>query len=211
MPSFLPDTAKYDLNLQLQACQSQSRRNGKVARLPASLREQINRMMDDGLPYKTIIEKLGPAGQHLNDDNLSNWRLGGYQDYLKAQAINDRAHVQTQAAADVVRESGHLSPTKLQQVCSELALLHYIDTIMEHGQQCADDSLKKNPAKFITLINACSNMSNANIALERRRLALAAKERSLALPLPSEQGRDEGNSDSPRTTPLSTPTNPLIQ
>jgi hypothetical protein len=63
MPSLLPDAAKYDLDRQLQACQSKSRRNGKVARLPANLREQINLMLDEGLPYKLIIQKLSTAGQ----------------------------------------------------------------------------------------------------------------------------------------------------
>src|SRR6266545_5743418 len=120
MPSLLPDSGKYDLARQLQACQSRSRRNGKVARLPANLRDQINRMLDDGLPYKLIIEKLGPAGQHLNEDNLSNWRLGGYQDSLKALAINDRARAQTEAAADLLREGGQLDPVKLKRVCTEM-------------------------------------------------------------------------------------------
>src|SRR5438128_9493553 len=95
--SLLPDSAKYDLSRQIQACQSKSRRNGKVARLPFALRQQINRMLDDGLEYKVIIKSLGPAGEHLNEDNISNWRLGGYQDFLKAQAINDRARAQTEA------------------------------------------------------------------------------------------------------------------
>jgi hypothetical protein len=169
MSSLLPDTAKYDHALQLRACQSSSRRNGKVARLPAAIRDQINHLMDDGVPYKVIIEKLGPAARHLNEDNLSNWRLGGYQDYLKAQAINDRARIQTEAAADFVRDTAHLDPTKLKQACTEMALLQYLDTIMEHGEQCARDSLTRNPAKFITLMNACANVSNANIALEKRR------------------------------------------
>ena len=52
-----------------------------------------------------------------------------------------------------------------------MALLQYIETIMEHGEQLAQDSLKKNPAKLITLLNACSNMSNANIALEKHKPA----------------------------------------
>src|SRR5690242_20589736 len=114
MSSLLPDSAKYDLALQLQSCQSNSRRNGKVARLPSAVRAQINRMIDDGVPYKVIIEKLGETGKHLNESNLSNWRLGGYQDYLKAQAIHDRARTQTEAAADVVREDGHIDPSELE-------------------------------------------------------------------------------------------------
>ena len=34
-----PDPSTYELNRQLKACQSKSRRNGKVARLPLALRE----------------------------------------------------------------------------------------------------------------------------------------------------------------------------
>src|SRR6266436_8368999 len=116
MKSLLPDSAKYDLSRQLQACQSRSRRNGKVARLPFALRSEINRMLDDGLPYKVSIENLGETARHLNEDNLSNWRLGGYQDYLKSQAVNDRARAQTEAAAAVVRDAGHIDPAKLHQV-----------------------------------------------------------------------------------------------
>src|SRR5436190_15919063 len=163
----LPDSAKYDLSRQLQACQSKSRRNGKVARLPAELREQINRMIEDGVLYKVIIEKLGEAGKHLNEDNLSNWRLGGHQDYLNTLQLNDRARTQTEAAADVLRDTGQLGPAKLQQVCEEIALLQYLRTLMDHGDQLAQDSLKRNPAKMITLMNACSNMANAGLAIDK--------------------------------------------
>ena len=51
MKSLVPDSAKYDLNQQLQSCQSNCRRNGKVARLPLALRHEINRMLDDGVEY----------------------------------------------------------------------------------------------------------------------------------------------------------------
>jgi len=165
-----PDPFAYELNRQLQVCQSKSRRNGKVARLPLALRDQINHLLDDGVPYKAIIERLGDAGKHLNEDSISNWRLGGYQDYLKAQLINDRARIQTEAAADVARVTGELSPAKLQQACQEIALLQYMRTLMDHGDQLAKDSFKKNPAKMITLINACCNMATTGIAIDKQKL-----------------------------------------
>ena len=168
----LPDSSKYDLALQLKACQSKSRRNGKVARLPLVLREQIDQMLDDGVPYKTIIEKLGEAGKHLNEDNISNWRLGGHQDYLNTLQLNDRARTQTEAAADVLRDPGQLGPARLQQVCQEIALLQYLRTLMDHGDQLAQDSLKKNPAKMITLMNACSNMASAGLAIDKQKRKL---------------------------------------
>src|SRR5947207_591627 len=157
--------------LDLLPRQSKSRRNGKVARLPFAIREQINHMIEDGVPYKAIIQKLGEAGKHLNEDNLSTWRLGGHQDYLNAQAINDRARVQTEAAADVLRDSGQVDAAQLRKVCEQIALLQYLDTLLDHGDQIARDSLKKNPAKLITLINACCNMTNADLA--ERKLALS--------------------------------------
>ena len=144
---------QYDLRCQLRACQSKSRRNGKVARLPAELRDQINRMLDDGVPYKTIIERLGEAGKHLNEDNIGNWRTGGFQDHLNSQLLAERARAQTEAAADIARETGHADAATLQKVCNEIALLQYFETLMEHGGQLAQDSLKNNPAKLITLLN----------------------------------------------------------
>ena len=75
----------HDLTRQLNACTSQRRRNGKVARLPFALRDQINRMIDDGVPYQTIIKNLGDAGKHLSEQNLSMWRKGGFQESARNQ------------------------------------------------------------------------------------------------------------------------------
>jgi hypothetical protein len=160
---------QYDLRRQLRACESRSRRNGKVARLPAELRDQINRMLDDGILYKTIIKLLGDAGKHLNEDNIGNWRQGGYQDYLNSQLLTERARAQTEAAADIARETGHADAATLQKVCNEIALLQYFETLMEHGDQLAQDSLKNNPAKMITLMNTLCKMSHATITFEKNR------------------------------------------
>ena len=193
MTSFLPNP-DHQLVRELRACQSKSRRNGKVARLPAELRDQINQMLDDGIPYKIIIERLGEPGRHINEDNLSNWRLGGYQDYAKAQVINDRARYQTEAAADLIRGEGHLDPAQANRVCSEIAALHYMEVLMQHGEQIALDSLKKNPAKMITLCNTLCNMANTGLAYDKiqdsgRGLNSAPPQENTLAPNPSEPHR----------------------
>jgi len=38
---------------------------------------------------------------------------------------------------------------------------------MDHGDQLAQDSLRKNPAKMITLMNTCCNLANAGLAIEK--------------------------------------------
>src|SRR5437867_161098 len=83
-------------------------RNGKVARLPEAIREQINQMLDDGFRYRAIIEKLSEPGAAplpypLSEMNLSNWFRGGYQEWRlqqedKALAAENAAAAQKSAA-----------------------------------------------------------------------------------------------------------------
>ncbi|HWX18672.1 MAG TPA: hypothetical protein VN578_02085 [Candidatus Binatia bacterium] len=79
-------------------------RNGKVARLPASTRDLINGMLEDGLSYPAIIDKLQTAGclpYPLSEMNLSNWYHGGYRDWLlnKSKRAGGLAILQQLAAS----------------------------------------------------------------------------------------------------------------
>ncbi len=92
------------------------RRNGKVARLPKATRDMLNRMLDDGLPARVIIDELGEAGAGLNPQNISNWVQGGYQDYLKHQDAIAQAKTQMEFATAIdpwqkIQSLGHLSPS----------------------------------------------------------------------------------------------------
>jgi hypothetical protein len=68
-------------------------RNGKIARLPEPARQQINQMLEDGVPYRAILKKLqdsspAPLSCALSEMNLSNWFRGGYQDRRTQQQDN---------------------------------------------------------------------------------------------------------------------------
>src|SRR5882757_2236796 len=101
--------------------QPSSRRNGKIARLPKETRDMINRMLDDGIPYHVIIDELGEAGESLNTQNLTNWKQGGYQDWLKNQALIDRMRAQTEFAMDLLRETGHADASLVTEACRLVA------------------------------------------------------------------------------------------
>src|SRR2546425_12179173 len=74
-----------------------STRNGKIARLPHALREQINRRLRDNRQAKTILPWLNdlPEGKTLlaaqfdsrpvSKQNLSQWKSGGFRDWLTRQ------------------------------------------------------------------------------------------------------------------------------
>ncbi len=68
---------------------------GKIGRLPLHLREEINRRLLEGqsaakiLPWLNELDEVRAIleedfeGLSVNDENLSQWRKGGYADWLK--------------------------------------------------------------------------------------------------------------------------------
>jgi len=76
-------------------------RNGKIARLPYELRETLNQRLQGGHEGKSLLRWLNSAAQvqqvlaehfegaPINAQNLTEWRQGGYQDWLADQERRD--------------------------------------------------------------------------------------------------------------------------
>ena len=72
-------------------------RNGKIAHLPLTLRNELNHRLDNGIPGRELILWLNAdpevqrilaqyfRGRRITQQNLSEWRCGGYQDWVKLQ------------------------------------------------------------------------------------------------------------------------------
>ncbi len=72
-------------------------RIGKIARLPHELREELNRRLQDGEPGAELVGWLNDqpevqtvlaehfAGRPITEQNLSEWKQGGYGDWLAHQ------------------------------------------------------------------------------------------------------------------------------
>ena len=70
---------------------------GKIARLPDDIREQLNQRLLDGQPASAVLpwlNGLAPvkavlaaqfSGEQVTAQNLSNWRIGGYQHWFRDQ------------------------------------------------------------------------------------------------------------------------------
>src|SRR5436309_14603055 len=91
---------------------------------------------------------------------------------LKAQMISDRARAQTESAADLLREAGPVTSAQIQEACSQVALLAYLDSLIESGQTLARNTSKKNPAKMVTLMNTICNLANAGRQLDKQKTLL---------------------------------------
>jgi hypothetical protein len=72
-------------------------RNGKIARLPQNIREKLNRRIEDGNPGKELVNWLNGlpdvkrvlkaqfGGRSITEQNLSEWKQGGHQEWLRHQ------------------------------------------------------------------------------------------------------------------------------
>jgi hypothetical protein len=86
-------------------------RNGKIARLPREVRNQLNRRLQDGEPGTKLVGWLNSspevqsvvaaefASRPVNEQNLSEWKQGGYRDWLLHQdALEQVPPVATEAS-----------------------------------------------------------------------------------------------------------------
>jgi hypothetical protein len=93
-------------------------RNGKIARLPHPIREQINRRLQNWDEAKQIAEWLNALpevrtvtgeefdGQPINETNLSNWKLEGYRDWEAQQNALEAVHQFEADAAELNQAAG---------------------------------------------------------------------------------------------------------
>lgn len=158
-------------SLNLQQAESQ-RRNGKIARLPKEVRDMINRMLDDGLPYHVIIDELGEAGEGLNAQNLTNWKQGGYQDYLKTQALIEKINAQTETAIDLLRETGDLDLSKIKQACDQVAAIQLFTFLRDQGDAALRKIVLKDPVKFLSILNIVCRLSGSALNHQKYQLAI---------------------------------------
>jgi hypothetical protein len=96
-------------------------RKGKIARLPRSIRELLNQRLDEGEPATRLVEWLNELGEvkdvlevefdgrPINDQNLTDWKQGGFIDWQQRQESREWARAMIDGAeevADLAEEAG---------------------------------------------------------------------------------------------------------
>lgn len=93
-------------------------RTGKIARLPLAIRDEVCRRLRDGeagseiLPWLNaqpeVREVLARAfkGVEISDQNLTEWRQGGYEDWLKEQRRVDDVHKLSELSFRLAKAAG---------------------------------------------------------------------------------------------------------
>ena len=98
-------------------------RTGKIARLPREIRQSLNERLRAGETARNLVEWLNDFpvvqtimacefdGQPIREQNVSEWRKGGYQEWLQQENALEVA-VRLAQTAERWEEAGHRSMTE---------------------------------------------------------------------------------------------------
>jgi hypothetical protein len=134
------------------------RPNGKVARLPQNLRDIVNQMLLNGATYDAIINKLREHGVHLLRSNLTHWRQGGHQTWLKEQAWLKEMEGRLEFALDLIRKN---EPGMFSRACSELASVRLFQALQNFHPKAQAHTLNADPMTFIRTTNAVCRLNSS--------------------------------------------------
>jgi len=146
------------------------RGNGFVARLPKTMRDQLNQMMLDGVSYPEIIKRLGDPASHLKPDHLSEWKKRGHKDWLVQQDWLAERRARRESAADLIQDC---DATQVNQGALHLGTLYIFDALRDLRAGSLDNKLGGDSAAFARLLNALSRASRETLQLQKYREACA--------------------------------------
>ena len=116
-------------------------RNGKIARLSRSVREELNRRLRDGEQGKRLVAWLNAlpnvqevlaeefCGRPISEQNLSEWKQGGFEDWLRHQEAREWVRKLADESADLKEIAGDLSVGDWLSVPLAVALGRWIEEL----------------------------------------------------------------------------------
>ena len=126
-------------------------RNGKIARMPYGIREALNRRLRDGKSGPAVLKWLNEQEECLEvlDDefesrpitkqNLSEWKQGGYMDWVRKEETRERVHVLMEKADDLERDAGRATIGDRVATLLEVELavaMEQLDEIKDPKERC---------------------------------------------------------------------------
>lgn len=155
-------------------------RTGKIARCPVAIREEVNRRLLDGAPAREIIawlhtqpEVLRVLDDHFGEEpvtpqNLSEWKTGGYQEWLSRRERVENLKTLSAYAMDLAKAGG--SVTEGAAAIAGGRILELLETLEEEKL-----------GHFVSALASLRNSEATALNAQTQQKRLAQKERELKL------------------------------
>ena len=155
--------------------------NGKIGRLPIAVREELNRRLQNGgrgrrlvawlngLPEVRHILARDFGGKPVREQNLSEWRNGGYKNWLQQQEVLEMAR-QLSADSGELQLAGAQSLTEHMTVWLTARYLMAIRKLAEKNPDGEPDLKVLREFCHYTVAVRRGNHSGARLKIEQERL-----------------------------------------
>ena len=152
------------------------RRNGRIAKLPKRLRNQVNVMLEDGLTYREIVERLGEKGKGITRRHLLSWRKGGHQDWLKQQDRLERMERIREFAVETAKEN---EGAVIQEAGMSMMATQIYELLNEFDASTLKEKLEGNPENYARLGHVLARLSEGGLGHERYRAEVAERKANI--------------------------------
>jgi hypothetical protein len=161
-------------------------RRGKIARLPRTIRETLNRRLSDGEAGPKLLAWLNAqpevqtvlaeefAGRPITEQNLSEWRQGGYLDWEHKEALRESLSSLVEEIEDLEITPGQRS---LADRCAELQALALGRLLMAALAEPVSDRREQ---RILALVRSLNSVRRCDHDRERVRLQRERQERQQA-------------------------------
>jgi hypothetical protein len=140
------------------------RRIGNIAQLPRAIRDQVNRMLDDGCRFKAIIAWLDTNGHPgIKPNNLTEWKKGGFQEWLELDWRLAREERLRELSYDIATTN---EGSKTQEAAIQIAANFLFQVFLKFDPDKLAKELDLNPQQITTVLNAFSRINRRGTELD---------------------------------------------
>lgn len=137
-------------------------------------------MIQDGATYQQIIAALGASGEGLNDQNLTAWKEGGHQDWLKDMDRIEGIRARSNASLEMVRELKKDGEVHITEA-NDLILASQINEVLsDFDTDTLKGLMQEKPATFLRLAMAVTSQTGERTKREKLELEVKKYQAKIA-------------------------------
>src|SRR5438477_4086928 len=175
-----------------------SQRTGKIAALPPEIRDHVNQMLRGDSSYSDIAHRLGTWGYSgISPANISNWKYGGFADWLRQQQQTEARLALPQA---LERAAGSVNLDRVQQNAILSACNHLSIILAKFDPERALALLYQRPqllpafiGTLAALVRCTRDLTKAFELVHQREIAIHKELKNTAQPAPVSNGHSAAN------------------